>query len=294
MCYGLDESKIQEYLGLTNEKFIEYTNLLLEENENFANNRFDLFHSKDEPLLGLSMYSYYPLFFKELFNTEEFLMRKLIIFSHYHFLSLFLLDQIYDSNKIRDSFEIIVLVRLYQKAAYYMKDLVKDHEDLMAIIEENQIYNDTSMINEKYSFNYKQTYSPSIINDYCKDKYVYAKSALDIYNFFGSTNDYFLKDLKLSHDYFAVGRQYLDDSIDYQEDSLEGGFNIYTYYFYQKHSANIDLYEDKEILSYLIEEAKMNLKKSISSIEHLPDTGWKRYLEAYSKRLNNYKVEQIR
>ncbi|ELK48114.1 hypothetical protein D479_04353, partial [Halobacillus sp. BAB-2008] len=82
-------------------------------------------------------------------------MRKLIIFSHYHFLSLFLLDQIYDSNKIRDSFEIIVLVRLYQKAAYYMKDLVKDHEDLMAIIEENQIYNDTSMINEKYSFNYK-------------------------------------------------------------------------------------------------------------------------------------------
>ncbi|ELK48113.1 hypothetical protein D479_04348 [Halobacillus sp. BAB-2008] len=60
----MDESKIQEYLGLTNEKFIEYTNLLLEENENFANNRFDLFHSKDEPLLGLSMYSYYPLFLR--------------------------------------------------------------------------------------------------------------------------------------------------------------------------------------------------------------------------------------
>ncbi|WP_404456735.1 hypothetical protein [Oceanobacillus kapialis] len=290
----MEKEKVQSYLRLSTPTFKKYTDILMSENERFASSRFGHFYKDGEHFLGLSMYSYYPLFFREVIQLEETYLEKLLKFSHFHFLSLFLLDQIYDSNKIRNSYEMIVLVRLYQEAAYSMKDLIGKHEDIMNLIEVNQIHNDVSMLNEKYVLNYNQTYKESIIKEYCMNKYIYAKSALQVYSLFDHTvKEDTLDKLNLSHDFFAIGRQYLDDLLDYEEDFNEGGFNIYSYHFYQKHPTESLLEEDDEVVAYMISEAEKYLKNAVVTLDDLPVTGWKRYLESYAKRISSYKVKQI-
>ncbi|CDO04776.1 hypothetical protein BN988_03343 [Oceanobacillus picturae] len=290
----MEQEKIQSYLGMTTPAFKMYTDILMSENERFASSRFRRFYKDGEHFLGLSMYSYYPLFFREVIQLEEAHIKNLLKFSHFHFLSLFLLDQIYDSNKIRNPYEMVVLVRLYQEAAYSLKDLIGKNEDIMDIVEINQIHNDVSMLNEKYVLNYSQSYKESIIKEYCINKYIYAKSALQVYSLFDQTvKEETLDKLNLSHDYFAIGRQYLDDLLDYEEDFNEGGFNIYSYHFYQKHPTESQLEEDDEVVTYMISEAEKHLKNAVDALDNLPVTGWKRYLESYAKRISSYKVKQI-
>ncbi len=279
---NLKVEQVLDILNITNQEYIEFTNII-----NSVNSKFSIknlgFLKNDAPLISNSIYSYYPLMFKNIMNMGKDNLPFLIEFSHLHFISLFLLDKIYDEQKFSNSLDLLVLLDLYHENQNNLNMITTYYPDIKEEIQKYLSVTKEGFFKEKYIYSYENSLNISEIETYCYNKYSYAKIALLIYEKFCNTflDKEIIDVLKESHDYFAVGRQILDDLDDYMDDYSHNSYNIYTNYYYKKNNLSKNLTESKPLQEELTTLSIEYLKKSLNMVKDYTESGWYRYISFY-------------
>lgn len=218
----------------------------------------------------------YPLLFRKEFQLSDQNLKALIPFSHNHFTSLFILDKIYDSQKVEEPIDLLILLEQYSKNMMFLSNEI--HPD----VTENICKTLTGLYKEKYCYRYNQILPLEEERQYAYDKYSFAKIALKV---FQSSSNFpkeqaILEELYASHDYFAYGRQILDDLEDFQQDYKNKQFNIYVNRFLMKYSDETLPTYDQALFRELLLESKQAFENSLNSLS-LEFTYWKNYINFY-------------
>ncbi|MBU0278614.1 hypothetical protein [Gemella sp. zg-1178] len=280
-------SMVKEILEITSEE-LEYFYNIINNSLNFSLGRSLVFLKDTRKLQSLSIYSLYPLMFREKFNLSNKQLEELIVFSHNHFTSLFLLDKIYDSQKIDEPLELLLLLEQYSINMKYLSNFPED-----VYIIENVAKTLASLFNEKYSYEYNKILNLQEEEKYVHSKYSFAKIALYLYHKISKEymSEEIINELYESHDKFAYGRQILDDLEDFIDDYKAKQFNIYVNRYYIEYGEEtIPKYDKKLFLNLILEAKKYFIEaKEILSQECIY---WQKYIHFYIKNCDRYILDK--
>ena len=266
---------VQQILDITNSEWNIYYELITTSLKTSTLSHMPFFNQIDN-VQSISLYSLYPLLFRKEFQLSDQNLKALIPFSHNHFTSLFILDKIYDSQKVEEPIDLLILLEQYSKNMMFLSNEI--HPD----ITENICKTLTGLYKEKYCYQYNQILPLEEERQYAYDKYSFAKIALKV---FQSSSNFpkeqaILEELYASHDYFAYGRQILDDLEDFQQDYKNKQFNIYVNRFLIKYSDETLPTYDQALFRELLLESKQAFENSLNSLS-LEFTYWKNYINFY-------------
>ena len=266
---------VQQILNITNSEWNIYYELITTSLKTSTLSHMPFFNQIDN-IQSISLYSLYPLLFRKEFQLSDQNLKTLIPFSHNHFTSLFILDKIYDSQKVEEPIDLLILLEQYSKNMMFLSNEI--HPD----ITENICKTLTGLYKEKYCYQYNQILPLEEERQYAYDKYSFAKIALKV---FQSSSNFpkeqaILEELYASHDYFAYGRQILDDLEDFQQDYKNKQFNIYVNRFLMKYSDEALPTYDQALFRELLLESKQAFENSLNSLS-LEFTYWKNYINFY-------------
>lgn len=266
---------VQQILDITNSEWNIYYELITTSLKTSTLSHMPFFNQIDN-IQSISLYSLYPLLFRKEFQLSDQNLKALIPFSHNHFTSLFILDKIYDSQKVEEPIDLLILLEQYSKNMMFLSNEI--HPD----VTENICKTLTGLYKEKYCYRYNQILPLEEERQYAYDKYSFAKIALKV---FQSSSNFpkeqaTLEELYASHDYFAYGRQILDDLEDFQQDYKNKQFNIYVNRFLIKYSDETLPTYDQALFRELLLESKQAFENSLNSLS-LEFTYWKNYINFY-------------
>ena len=266
---------VQQILDITNSEWNIYYELITTSLKTSTLSHMPFFNQIDN-IQSISLYSLYPLLFRKEFQLSDQNLKALIPFSHNHFTSLFILDKIYDSQKVEEPIDLLILLEQYSKNMMFLSNEI--HPD----VTENICKTLTGLYKEKYCYRYNQILPLEEERQYAYDKYSFAKIALKV---FQSSSNFpkeqaILEELYASHDYFAYGRQILDDLEDFQQDYKNKQFNIYVNRFLMKYSDETLPTYDQALFRELLLEPKQAFENSLNSLS-LEFTYWKNYINFY-------------
>lgn len=266
---------VQQILDITNSEWNIYYELITTSLKTSTLSHMPFFNQIDN-VQSISLYSLYPLLFRKEFQLSDQNLKALIPFSHNHFTSLFILDKIYDSQKVEEPIDLLILLEQYSKNMMFLSNEI--HPD----VTENICKTLTGLYKEKYCYRYNQILPLEEERQYAYDKYSFAKIALKV---FQSSSNFpkeqaILEELYASHDYFAYGRQILDDLEDFQQDYKNKQFNIYVNRFLIKYSDETLPTYDQALFRELLLESKQAFENSLNSLS-LEFTYWKNYINFY-------------
>lgn len=266
---------VQQILDITNSEWNIYYELITTSLKTSTLSHMPFFNQIDN-IQSISLYSLYPLLFRKEFQLSDQNLKALIPFSHNHFTSLFILDKIYDSQKVEEPIDLLILLEQYSKNMMFLSNEI--HPD----VTENICKTLTGLYKEKYCYRYNQILPLEEERQYAYDKYSFAKIALKV---FQSSSNFpkeqaILEELYASHDYFAYGRQILDDFEDFQQDYKNKQFNIYVNRFLMKYSDETLPTYDQALFRELLLESKQAFENSLNSLS-LEFTYWKNYINFY-------------
>lgn len=266
---------VQQILDITNSEWNIYYELITTSLKTSTLSHMPFFNQIDN-IQSISLYSLYPLLFRKEFQLSDQNLKALIPFSHNHFTSLFILDKIYDSQKVEEPIDLLILLEQYSKNMMFLSNEI--HPD----VTENICKTLTGLYKEKYCYRYNQILPLEEERQYAYDKYSFAKIALKV---FQSSSNFpkeqaILEELYASHDYFAYGRQILDDLEDFQQDYKNKQFNIYVNRFLMKYSDETLPTYDQALFRELLLESKQAFENSLNSLS-LEFTYWKNYINFY-------------
>ncbi|KEQ40332.1 hypothetical protein SK642_0564 [Streptococcus mitis] len=266
---------VQQILNITNSEWNIYYELITTSLKTSTLSHMPFFNQIDN-VQSISLYSLYPLLFRKEFQLSDQNLKALIPFSHNHFTSLFILDKIYDSQKVEEPIDLLILLEQYSKNMMFLSNEI--HPD----VTENICKTLTGLYKEKYCYRYNQILPLEEERQYAYDKYSFAKIALKV---FQSSSNFpkeqaILEELYASHDYFAYGRQILDDLEDFQQDYKNKQFNIYVNRFLMKYSDKTLPTYDQALFRELLLESKQAFENSLNSLS-LEFTYWKNYINFY-------------
>ncbi len=266
---------VQQILDITNSEWNIYYELITTSLKTSTLSHMPFFNQIDN-IQSISLYSLYPLLFRKEFQLSDQNLKALIPFSHNHFTSLFILDKIYDSQKVEEPIDLLILLEQYSKNMMFLSNEI--HPD----VTENICKTLTGLYKEKYCYRYNQILSLEEERQYAYDKYSFAKIALKV---FQSSSNFpkeqaILEELYASHDYFAYGRQILDDLEDFQQDYKNKQFNIYVNRFLMRYSDETLPTYDQALFRELLLESKQAFENSLNSLS-LEFTYWKNYINFY-------------
>ena len=266
---------VQQILDITNSEWNIYYELITTSLKTSTLSHMPFFNQIDN-IQSISLYSLYPLLFRKEFQLSDQNLKALIPFSHNHFTSLFILDKIYDSQKVEEPIDLLILLEQYSKNMMFLSNEI--HPD----VTENICKTLTGLYKEKYCYRYNQILPLEEERQYAYDKYSFAKIALKV---FQSSSNFpkeqaILEELYASHDYFAYGRQILDDLEDFQQDYKNKQFNIYVNRFLMKYSDETLPTYDQALSRALLLESKQAFENSLNSLS-LEFTYWKNYINFY-------------
>lgn len=263
-----------EILGINEDYYIEIMKWLVAEEKKHCNH---LMEENTEILFSMSLYSFYPLLFKDIFNIED-KLHELIMFSRYYSGWLFLLDKIYDDRECCRKIDLLIVSLCATLSERYLQKLIQYCKvNSTDLIDKFRKINDVNMKNEESYFTYDKDYTDEELQEYCKNKYILAKNVVYLcYLSDGNKNKRkILEKLFRSHDYFAIARQYLDEIEDYKEDYKNGKFNIFAYKLQKKHGR---VMEDKIIQEEMVSLSRKYMLMSKQCIVDIPECGWNRFL----------------
>lgn len=263
---------VQQILDITNSEWNIYYELITTSLKTSTLSHMPFFNQID----NIQSISLYPLLFRKEFQLSDQNLKALIPFSHNHFTSLFILDKIYDSQKVEEPIDLLILLEQYSKNMMFLSNEI--HPD----VTENICKTLTGLYKEKYCYRYNQILPLEEERQYAYDKYSFAKIALKV---FQSSSNFpkeqaILEELYASHDYFAYGRQILDDLEDFQQDYKNKQFNIYVNRFLIKYSDETLPTYDQALFRELLLESKQAFENSLNSLS-LEFTYWKNYINFY-------------
>ena len=266
---------VQQILDITNSEWNIYYELITTSLKTSTLSHMPFFNQIDN-IQSISLYSLYPLLFRKEFQLSDQNLKALIPFSHNHFTSLFILDKIYDSQKVEEPIDLLILLEQYSKNMMFLSNEI--HPD----VTENICKTLTGLYKEKYCYRYNQILPLEEERQYAYDKYSFAKIALKV---FQSSSNFpkeqaILEELYASHDYFAYGRQILDDLEDFQQDYKNKQFNTYVNRFLMKYSDETLPTYDQALFRELLLESKQAFENSLNSLS-LEFTYWKNYINFY-------------
>ena len=266
---------VQQILDITNSEWNIYYELITTSLKTSTLSHMPFFNQIDN-IQSISLYSLYPLLFRKEFQLSDQNLKALIPLSHNHFTSLFILDKIYDSQKVEEPIDLLILLEQYSKNMMFLSNEI--HPD----VTENICKTLTGLYKEKYCYRYNQILPLEEERQYAYDKYSFAKIALKV---FQSSSNFpkeqaILEELYASHDYFAYGRQILDDLEDFQQDYKNKQFNIYVNRFLMKYSDETLPTYDQALFRELLLESKQAFENSLNSLS-LEFTYWKNYINFY-------------
>lgn len=244
------------------------------------------FLNKNKNLQSISLYSLYPLLFRKEFKLFGSNLENLIVFSHNHFMSLFILDKIYDSQKIYEPIDLLVLLEQYSNNKSFLKSLNIEDD---TFISENITKTLYGLYKEKYVYKYNKILTHNEEIEYAYDKYSFAKIALKVFNLTSGypINEKVFEELCLSHNYFSYGRQILDDIEDFSVDFDNNHFNIYTNrYFFETNSFERPLFKNSIFIDLLLESKKyFYMALDVLSIDFKL---WRNYINFYISICDRY------
>lgn len=277
---GIDRVDLDEY----QENILSYTQKLL-------GNYIDIKDKKH--FTSISIYSLYPLLFMDVFQFSSEKKQLMIHFSHNHFTSLFILDHLYDEDKIENPIELLILLVLYSESRKMLNEIESQHKDI-SFPEMKQTFQ--GLYEEKYVYSHPKILSDEDEKKYCYDKYSFAKLALRVYKNNSQvfvSNDV-MNTLFISHDYFAYGRQILDDLEDYIDDDNNCQFNIYNNHFWAHYGIEVPIRADRTIFLNLLELSK-GYFEAAKKILPSSSSAWYRYIDFYEKiaEENIAKIKQL-
>lgn len=266
---------VQQILDITNSEWNIYYELITTSLKTSTLSHMPFFNQIDN-IQSISLYSLYPLLFRKEFQLSDQNLKALIPFSHNHFTSLFILDKIYDSQKVEEPIDLLILLEQYSKNMMFLSNEINPD------VTENICKTLTGLYKEKYCYRYNQILPLEEERQYAYDKYSFAKIALKV---FQSSSNFpkeqaILEELYASHDYFAYGRQILDDLEDFQQDYKNKQFNIYVNRFLMKYSDETLPTYDQALFRELLLESKQAFENSLNSLS-LEFTYWKNYINFY-------------
>lgn len=286
----MKKNEVKEILSITTCEYEKLTEYINDCGVKFTKRNFSFLEDDGEPLTSISIYSFYPLLFKKILRIPNDQLNILMKISHFHFISLFLLDKIYDEEIVTEAFELLALLDIYSENKKTMEKYFKKDSTAQSLVENYFLATKKGMFEEKYSYKRDTNMTLAEIEKYCFSKYSYMKIAILLYT---EVSEYKeekkIQELLLTHDYFAVGRQILDDIDDYLEDYENDSFNIYTNYFIIKHGDNSILYEDHNLKMELLDLSIMYLDKAMDLMEGYSDTGWFNYIKFYETEAQRIK-----
>lgn len=236
-------------------------------------------------LFDISVYSFYPLLFREVFEINDPMALKCaILFSRYYSGWLFILDKNYDASHTRaEKNDLLVMSRVLSSAEWFLHQLLPlECKDGWMEMFSYRVTNDIEMVKEKNHYSYEKSFSDEELFSYCKNKYVLSKAVLFLCAFLSNkTDSNAYHAIALSHDYFAVGRQIMDEIMDLAEDYAAGKFNIYAYKLMQQCG---DVVDKDEVRNALLSEANKYFLMAYDVLDDLPDFGWKRFVHLNLKK----------
>lgn len=278
-------SDVQQILSISDSEWT-YFSTLINQNVKEELSVFMPFIKKNNNIQTISLYSLYPLLFRDIFQLQKSKLDSLILFSHNHFTSLFILDKIYDSQVIENPIDLLVLLEQYSRNVTFLDSLeIREDKNVLESITNTF----TGLYKEKYIYNYDEFLQLDEERKYAYDKYSFAKIALIVYRKFSNDrgSDKVFKELCLSHDYFAYGRQILDDIEDFNIDYKNKQFNIYTNRYFLKYGIqNTPKFENSLFLELLL-EAKQYFTDALDILSKKP-TYWSRYVNFYLEICKKY------
>lgn len=275
---------VKNIINISTEEWDYYSQLI---ENNLMNTIVPYISLSKNKFQTISIYSLYPLMFRKEFLLTDKNLDDLIVFSHHHFTSLFILDKLYDSQNIESPIDLLVLLEQYAYSRKFMLELKNSRDRIYISDGINKTLN--GLYKEKYIYKYNKTLPLNEEATYVHDKYCFAKIALIVYNnrTINPIDATVINNLCISHDYFAYGRQILDDLEDFNEDYKNKQFNIYTNRYFTKYK-NKDLLEfDSTIFQDLLSEANEYFEKSLNySSNKFPY--WENYIRFYAEICERY------
>ncbi|MBC1520228.1 hypothetical protein HB912_01030 [Listeria aquatica] len=172
----MKENELREILGIDISEYKEWDDYINVCGQKFIKEYFPFLDDK-RPLTSISIYSFYPLLFKEMLFISEEDMKNLIKISHFHFISLFLLDKIYDKQRFLEAFDLLALLDMHCDSKRNVIELMGNSKWLNDI---NKCYLATKygLYEEKYRYTKDTKMSLEEIEEYCFSKFSYMKIAI--------------------------------------------------------------------------------------------------------------------
>lgn len=269
----MKQSTLKKILGISDKEFIRILDLFKESDEKVGG------HLMDAPgiLFDISLYSFYPILFCPIFHIDAD-YDDIILYSRYYSGWVFILDKIYDeTSDYLNKNDFLVLSASLSAADYYLHRIMRNRS-----LQEYQNLdlfrraNDTNLRREMIFFKYGIRYGVKEIEQYCIDKYALAKAVVHICFVCANKRDKkSYNKIILSHDYFAIARQFLDEIEDYEQDYNIGKFNIYANELIVTYG---ELIQEVQIKKKMLSRAYECLQKAIRCVDDIPESGWKRFL----------------
>lgn len=270
-------------LDIDEESYLTYVKELNFLNKEFKSKYFPFIEEKN--ILPISFYSYYPVVFRDFFDFNQEQLLNLLKTSHFHFVSLFVLDKLYDSSTNEKKLDFLVMLEMHSYSKNNISKYIKENK---CKVDNLYIENMKSLYDEKYNYNINNKLNMKEIENYCFEKYSYAKIIILLFSEIKKIDESILMLLLNTHDKFAVGRQIIDDLTDYQIDYEENTFNIYLNQLENNKISNNSLENDSlklYLINYAIQQFE-DIKELI--IEHT-NTCWYRYVDMYTNQAINLK-----
>lgn len=273
-------SDVKQIIAISEKEWLYFSQLIERKVKETLGSTMPFLHQKST-LQTISLYSLYPLMFRKEFQFEEKTLENLIVFSHHHFTSLFILDNIYDTQSIEEPIELLILLEQYAQSMSFLNAL-ENKSDVN--ISGNIAKTLAGLYKEKYVYKPHEVLSPREEVQYTHDKYSFAKIALKVYQERSENPlpNNIMEDLYRSHDFFAYGRQILDDLEDFKRDYENRQFNIYINRYFKKYGKEAIPHADEDLFLDLLIEAKNNFNCAVKTLSY-NFSYWVNYINFYLK-----------
>ena len=185
----MNKKTVLEILNISEDDYSTYIDYINQSDADLIVNDLPFFDSK-EVLTSISLYSLYPILFENYFEFTDQDLKEIITASHYHFATLFIIDEIFDTQQISESMFLLILLTYHKIHIKNLEASVNKFPDIKSEIEKYYLSTKAYLFKEKYVFDYSLPLSIKEIENYCSAKYSYAKIAILIYSKY-SKNDVF-------------------------------------------------------------------------------------------------------
>lgn len=276
--FNIDELNFQKLL-----KVIEATDKRI----------FEGFVPPSNKYMSSSLFSYFPFLFKELIDINDDSMLDLIRFSHSYAHTIFILDDVYDNPK-SDKKKLLCLMLLNFYSAIFLKEFFYNINYSM----EEKTLNQIEKIQKNYFTNlqfeekleYQETsIKEELMDQLCINKYEGAKVIFELIKPYFKKEKHYNSILK-SFDFYAVGRQVLDDLVDFDEDIQHNKFNYYCQKYYEKTQTLDGISKENIIVDELIKKSTTSYRNAMDELDGI-ECGWTRFVAVnYNKIICNIKT----